>query len=250
MIDLLLSVTIPSTTNLVEDSIVNQLAIRSTEADHWAPLANIWAGILRLYTQISGDQVTPLGGYLSSGLSRDPGACVVRFYDITDRLGYEVVDGKRRVELHGSPFHQDTFTLPAPVNGNSLPRQIASVVTLRGRGAATAPVEGAGGIRPKARHTGRVYLGPLGSIASEGAANPRPTSQFRSDACAAFEGFQDAMTDGVNEHCVWSREAGTLYPVVSAEMDDSFDVIRSRKNSATLRTKRTYAPVPALVLGA
>lgn len=250
MFDILATATIPMTTNLPDDIVVQNFAFRTNEADRFDALADIWGGLLRFYNQTGGEQVGTISSYLSGSLSRDGGAVVVRFYDITDRLGYEVVDGKRRVELHGSPFHQDTLTLNPPTNAASLPAQIASVVTLRGRGAATAPVEGAGGVRPKARHTGRMFIGPLCSVASEGLATPRPVQQFRDDAVAAFEGLQDTLTDGVTEHCVWSREAGVLYPIVSAEMDDSFDVIRSRKLKATIRTKRVYAPVPALVLGA
>jgi hypothetical protein len=241
MTNLLVTATIPATTGLPQDAVVASFPFVTNLGVGDGTFDIVKNAIDQFLNANATGQIVNVAGYLSAKLDRTANAVILRMYNLTGNL-----DGSP----HGSPTHLGTLTLGPAISGNSLPAQIASVLTLRGRGAATAAVEGAGGIRPKARHTGRLFLGPLTVNASSGGDYPRPTSQFRLDCTAAAEKLQDTMTDGETEWAVWSRREAQMFPVVSVEMDDSFDVIRSRKPKPTVRTARVFAPVPALVLGA
>lgn len=169
-------------------------------------------------------------------------------YDITGLLGINPATG--RPFPHGSPIAEDAFTLPASI-ASALPGQVACCMTLRGRDALAQAVEGPGDIRPRARRSGRLYLGPLNrATLDEGGAQGRPLAVFRNDMLLAAEGLQDNLVDGDCIWSVWSRTSAALFGIERVEVDNSYDVIRSRKANTTARDTRTFLPEPALVLGA
>lgn len=253
--DILATVTFDNLNGVNEDTAVNNFAFHCDGAITQGVIDDVWNGIWRFYNLTAIDQVSALSSYMSSTLDRTNGASVIRLYDITGKLLATVPAGspegtKPRPPAHGSPIFVQPFQLGAAGAAASLPSQVAMVLTLRGRNALTVPVE-QGNVRPRARHTGRIYLGPLSVQAGEqNNSNPRPTAQFRTDLVKAAESMATYVTGNTDTvWCVWSRANGAMYGITRAEADDSFDVIRSRKRTASARTVETFAPVPEVVAG-
>lgn len=261
MTDILITATLEDEGGFTDDSIVNSFAFRGPgEADE---LADVLADhVIQFYNSIpAGGAIAPISSFISSRVTRTAGACTVRGYDITGRLGYlepgdeGFVIGKKRLASHGSPVLEQAFTLGAAADPSNLPAQIANVLTLRARGAEAAPVEGPGDTRPRSRKTGRLYIGPLNNRAAvpgdASAANfARPDGDFQTTLLQAGEQLQDSANAAGANWCVWSRTDGAMHAVTSVQVDDSWDVIRSRKRKPTVRLTRTFAPVPPVVLAA
>lgn len=188
--------------------------------------------------------------YLSVTLDRTTDAATLKAYDITGKL-----DGSP----HGSPIYEEPMTLDNAIDGFSMPSQVAACVTLRARDALSFPVEapdsadeGTAIDRPRARRTGRLYLGPLqqDAVARPGGGYVTLSPTFRTIALNACEGLQDSANAHGWAWCVWSRANEAMSVITRAEIDDSPDVIRRRKISATARDARVFSPVPDLALGA
>jgi hypothetical protein len=256
MTDLLVTATHDNLNGANGDTAVNTFAFRMDVPFTQTVAVDIANAIADFYNGSDpGNGVNAVSSYMSSTLDRSSGASRLRFYDITGLLQAVVPAGspagtKPRPPAHGSPVYEDAFTLGAAGAAASLPSQIACAITLRGRDALQEPVEGPGDTRPRARRSGRLFIGPLSTGASDQAANPRPTAAFRNNLTIACERLQDNLVDGDYVWSIWSRAAGSLSGIERVEVDDSFDVIRSRKNPPTTRTVLTFAPEPALVLGA
>lgn len=248
MADLLVTVTHDNLSSWSGDSAQNSFAFKVGVAVDASVLLDIKNAVSSFYNGITGAQAATLSAYMAPFLDRSAGASKVRVYDITGLLGIDPVTG--RPFPHGSPIDEDSLTLSASL-GSALPGQVALVLTLRGRDALAQPIEGPGDIRPRARRSGRLYLGPLNrATLDEPGGQGRPLSAFRDDMLLAAEGLQDALVDGDYAWSVWSRTAAALYPIERAEVDNSYDVIRSRKADTTARSTVTFLPEPALVLGA
>lgn len=240
--------TIEPASGFKQEAAVNTFAFKTTTNPDAATRLDILAAVAQFYTAI--------GGYLSSLYDRTASVNTLKMYDISGNLSAtKLEDGGAPF---GSPIDQGTFSLPAPISTTNLPAQVASVLTLRARNALTAPAEGsiAGNdgpvpIRPRARLSGRLYLGRLNRGAETGSTNTesRPIAGFRSAVLAAAEALQDDLVDGAYAWGVWSRARAEVVPIVRVEMDDAFDVLRSRRAPATARDGRTFSPAPALVLG-
>lgn len=250
---LLVTATLTHTNGLVKDNYVNTFAIEKATALTEGDYIEAAHEVAEFYTTMPGENFRALGAYLGSSISRAASGCVVKTYDITDKL-LAVPDpetGRPKPPPHGSPKYVAGFTMPAVADAQNVPSQIACALTLRGRTALTELVED-GNERPRQQHSGRLFLGPFNEAAVEYAANGvcRPHPEFRNDAVYAAENLQERLNAIGMALAVWSRKRGDLTVVTSAEMDDSFDVIRSRKSSATLRLKRAFNPVPDIALGA
>lgn len=257
MTDLLSTVTIPATSGLAKDSIVNTFAMKADVAVDAAVILDWHNALSNFYNGLSAGQGVTVGAYLASTMSRVASACRIKTYDITGKLQASVPAGsppgtKPRPPAHGSPIAEDGFTLPAPDTTTNLAPQVQTVITLRGRDALEQPVEGADNIRPRQRRSGRLFIGPLNASAQSAVANQitRPSATFRDNLMRACEGLQDQLVDGDYIWCVWSRSAGSLFGIERVEVDDSFDVLRSRKAAPTVRNSFVFAPEPAPVLGA
>lgn len=182
--------------------------------------------------------------YISSSRQRAAGGISYKFYDINDLSG---------VAPLGSPYFMDSGTLPAGDATQNLPEEVAAVMTLRGTNWDTSPVEAPDGIdagtapdRPRQRHSGRVFLGPLkaSAVATEAATNhPRinvGAAGFAELALVALEDLVDTLAVQGRTLYVWSRKGTALYPVVRGEMDNAFDTIRKRGPKASARINRTF----------
>lgn len=254
--ELLAQIVLANQNGITADSFVNTLAIERPEAGPATQeeLLDVSAAVHSLFTGAisEGVGVAPLGALIGQQVSRTANACTVNLYDISGKLELGAPDenGRRKPPPHGSPIFVDPFTMPPADYPNALPNQMAAVVTLRSRTALESPVED-GAVRPRQRGTGRIYLGPLneGAVTNNNT-NPKVAQRLLDDATAAFEEMQQELNAAGWALSVWSRTRGMLSVVTSVEVDNSFDVIRSRKIKATYRQKRVFAPVPDLALGA
>jgi hypothetical protein len=250
-------VTLDPASGFDADAAVNTFSFTSVDELDAAGRLDVLNAINQFYNGIAPGQVSSVASYLSAILDRSVGGASIRLYDITGaEQAVNVADPgdppKWRTPPHGSPIEDSAFTLAAAAGQGSLPQQVAMALTLRARGALEDPVEGAGGIRPRARSTGKLYLGPLGTVAANvvNGVVSRPTTAFREDAMRAAEGLQDALVDGSYAWGVWSRMRGEVIPVTRVEVDDSFDTQRRRQSPPSVRNSVTFAPEPGLILGA
>lgn len=189
--------------------------------------------------------VAPTGGtlavakYLSPVLVDDVNAVRLDLYDINDHL-----DGSPA----GSPFSSTLFDLAGPASADGLPAEVAFCVTLEAIGRSSAAVEAPDGSdpgiaidRPKQRHTGRFYLGPLGTnVLSGGTGVTRPSAAFMTDVRLATQRL-DVELDGVGVNFtglgVWSRADEMVSGLEALSTDDAFDTQRRRGPGPTARTR-------------
>lgn len=230
-----------------DDSAVNTFALHTEgNVSLWDDLDGVEAAVADFYRAVPAGGTAAVGTYLSSQLNRAANTSRVDLYDITDHLSGSPA---------GSPKATSFFTLPAAGTPAQLPSQVASVLTLRGRGALLAPVEGPFLTRPRQRLSGRLFIGPLGANAGEaGTAGvgdfARPEGTFVNNALFAAEALQDALGALGWIWCVWSRTTANVHGITDVSMDNAWDVLRSRKHSPNTRTARVFAPVPSIALGA
>lgn len=249
MPSLLTTVTFEALNQGVE-TVQNSFAFHSAIPIDSATILDIHNAVSGFYNNVGTGQTRAVGAYISPTIDRASASVSIRSYDLSAGLGINPATG--RPYSHGSPIATDMITLVASGSTDALPTQLCSFLTLRGRNALDQPVEAPGNVRPRQRRTGRIAIGPLNVLAETNVANnsSRPDSVFRQDCLKAAENLQDNLVDGAYAWSVWSRSAGQMFPIERVEMDDSFDVIRSRKLNPTVRDQRTFAPEPALVLGA
>lgn len=186
----------------------------------------------------------------SQSINRAVDSGVAKAFDITDHL-----DGSP----HGSPVAVLPIEADAPAGGSAIASQLAVCITLRARNALAFPVEvppappGEPNVqRPRARHSGRMFFGPINSF-YQGASpdgEPRPGAGTIGILAAGCEAVQEALNAIGFAWCVWSRKNQAMSVIERVEIDDSFDVIRSRKATPLSRTARIFDPVPDLALGA
>jgi hypothetical protein len=248
--DYLVTVTLDPPSGFAEDAIVNTFTVVSPTEALSSDLANMANAVRDFYITTPASFTRPLSGYLAAHLQRDTAVNLVKVYGIADRSGASIANGGTPM---GSPLHTLAFTMPAGGSLDSLPTQVSLVATLRGRFALTNPVEGPGEIRPRQRRSGRLFLGPFNLDAHDTTGVnqvSRPVLDLRNLILAAGEKLQDDLNANLLTWAVWSRSQETMYAVTSVEVDDSFDVLRSRQVAPTSRLKRVFAPVPDIALGA
>lgn len=236
----LITATLPNVNGLVEDEVVNAFAIRGLDAGATAPqISGCLNAIKDFYTGLAAGQVAQVGAYLSDSISRAALACTLKAYDIT---GFE--DGTP----HGSPFASATFTMTDAGDSNQLPHEVAFVATLEALGRDSSPVTAPDGAdpdalidRPKQRHTGRIYLGPVCQFAVDSlGAQARPKAQFMTDVRLAVDKIDsDLFAAGAFGLGVWSRKDAIVRQVVAVSTDDAWDTQRRRGVAATARTRLT-----------
>lgn len=248
--EVLATVTLASDTGLVKDSVVNNFAINSMANDDLlGEQTAVMDALIAFYNatppgvdRIGSSFNSGLSAFLSPVLSTTANACEVALYDISDHL-----DGSP----HGSPFIQKAFTLDSDPGGTALPSEVACVLTLEAVGRDTAPVNVPGGpagpvgdTHPKARLTGRIYLGPLGANAITVTASVARPSNVLQDMLLAAAIQLDAavrLTTPAADLGVWSRTNQEIVPVAFVSVDNAFDTQRRRGDSATARRRLPVA---------
>lgn len=239
MTDFLAVATLASSTGVTKDAVTNSFAVKQEDGDGDEVLFELAEAIQRFYIHVPDGGLVTMSSMLSPTLSRAADACKVEIYDVSGEL-----DGG----VHGSPVFANTFTIDATGGAaTALPSEVAFVITLEALGRAGAAVEAPDGAdpgtevdRPKQRHTGRIYFGPLGAHTVsivDGVA--RPASNIRDTSLLAMQNLASDLqaTDPELELGVWSRRDGIVRVAHGVSCDNSFDTQRRRGESPTIRVR-------------
>jgi hypothetical protein len=119
---------------------------------------------------------------------------------------------------------------------------MALAITLEAIGREDAAVEASGGAsRPKQRRTGRVYVGPLNTIASATTGTSRPTAGIITHFLEAVDVLNADLISLSNGEAlgVWSRSDATVRALEAVSIDNAWDTQRRRGVAATARTRNT-----------
>lgn len=237
MANILVTCTLEGSSGLTDDSAVSTFAFDSSLGTRSDLSADAFDAIARFWNDATGPSGISLASYLSPAISRAANSAILRAYDVSAVLAGGAM---------GSPFDEAAFT-PDAVFGASkaLPSEVAAVLTLRGDGFATAPVEVADGAdpgsapdRPKSRHTGRIFIGPLtvnAQVEEAVTLRSRPSPNFINTVGNAAQKLAVDLGAG-HDWCVWSRKDGLMREITQVEIDNAWDTMRSRGNAPTART--------------
>lgn len=137
----------------------------------------------------------------------------------------------------GAPIDIVPFTL-GPSDGTSdLPRECAAALSYHANLTGLAedtpggPSGPKGDLHPRARHRGRLFLGPFNNtVLGAGTNGPGLTANFRAGAAGAMKTLATAASTALEglAWSVWSRVLGHMFPIVGGYVDDAFDTIRRR----------------------
>jgi len=137
----------------------------------------------------------------------------------------------------GSPFNVDTFTLGAVGFASvQYPREVAIALSFHGD-YGTLGEFGLAGTRPRARHRGRIYLGPFNNFWTSFSSTSNP--QLSTTGATTIAGAAERLLTDSNHlatWAVWSRKNAAMYPVVGGWVDNAFDTQRRRGEDANVRT--------------
>src|SRR4051812_23987932 len=153
---ILVETVLPSMTGILADSVVNTSVWLSPAPTYTqSDLTDIGVFLVSFYNnqQAIGNSIANL---LGSQLDRTANKALFKMYDISDAM-----DGSP----HGSPIKVTAWTLGASqVGETNLPSEVSIVLSYHAL-LTDIPQEGPGGVRPAQRHRGRMYLGPLNTLA-------------------------------------------------------------------------------------
>lgn len=123
------------------------------------------------------------------------------------------------------PYETTTWDFATPLSGTALPDEVASVLSFQGTKEAGFP---------QARRRGRIYIGPLATVAAN--AN-RPATLFQTALGTAASGLKDDSNDlGVDAPwAIWSQVDGAAVIVDNGWIDNAFDTQRRRGVRTTSR---------------
>lgn len=239
MTDYLVTVEHAHSSGLPEDSAFNNFAIDAFPG--WDPataLGEVTIPVAQFFKTVQAGTGQSIDSYLSAGISRAALSRKLRVYDIESNL-----DGSP----HGSPVAMDSSTPSAAINDDPLPEEVALCLTIRGDGWSEALIEepdedvpaDAKVDRPRQRHSGRIYIGPLGVAALDTATLfARPNATFLTTVLDAAEALQAALSANGHNWAVWSRKDALLRNLTDVQVDNAFDSQRRRGVAPTIRQTR------------
>jgi hypothetical protein len=241
MSDYLIRATYPNVSGMAADEFVNSFAFH-------APVSNATAvaAVKSFYDDTAaGGTGTPLHHWLGGLVSRTtPG--IIQCYDITGHL-----DGSP----HGSPILTVPLALPDAVPAQSLPEQLAVVISYHADYAGAieagpagpiptddfaqdegAPATHTGRTRPRGSLRGRIFFGPVGvlSINALGSAS--------ADIVATTQAAAHTLMSTGLGWAVWSRRTSSMHNIVGGWVDNELGVVRGRREKAQSKTPWTGAP--------
>jgi hypothetical protein len=166
--------------------------------------------------------------YLSDNIAKT-GTHHIKFYDLGP-----VIAGSGDA---GPPIADVTFTMAGSTAlAGDMPDEVAACISIHAD--ITGVPEHSGATRPRARHRGRLFIGPL----QGGTATTQVDSGFCHLKTAFMEDLAHAATtliglglDGNAAWGVWSRKDGLVRPVVGGWVDNAWDTQRRRQVDATSR---------------
>jgi hypothetical protein len=213
-------VILPTHTGVPRDDVINTFTF-SGDHDPDVYAAGIAGSLEDFYNDLR--TTNAVASYLHRYIDRTADLSLIKVYNVTGHLGGSAV---------GPPILIHPWTIGGTIGTDGLPAECAAALSFHGTYGTAA--EFAPGARPRARHRGRVYIGPLiSTIVDEDDNNaPRAAGFFRQDLCDAGEALIGADQGWV----VWSRTNAAVYPVVGGWVDDAFDTIRGRGPDPTTRT--------------
>lgn len=188
-------------------------------------LSTIQTALETFYSHNYGTVSHSIGNFLSTAISRTIPP-IMRTYNKT---GFE------NGSASGGPIDvRNTALVPTRTGGTvDLPSEVCITLTFHSD-YGTTPEFGPGGIRPRARHRGRLYIGPLTTLGliSNTASGPSVSGA----ALDTFAGAATAlMADATTQWCQWSRKDALFRPVTGGWIDDAPDTQRRRGEAPTLR---------------
>lgn len=234
MTTFLANVRLPSVSGLDEDAVQNSFVIDG--APGWDPVAAKGEVTIPLASFYNAAVHTGLkvSDFIGPSISRTALAASIKLYDISAHL-----DGSP----HGSPVSTDAFTVGGPAPAGELPREVAFAITLRAGNWASQPVERPDGAdagsevdRPRQRHTGRIYLGPIGENADAMVSGiNRPETAFMETCRKAIVHLETQLAVGGHHLAVWSRKDAVARNVDDVQTDNAWDTQRRRGAAPTAR---------------
>lgn len=240
--DTIVRVELASRSGLEADKFVNTFACTDVDDHTIATNDAISEAFRDFYNVVPGGGLSRMGDFLSSEVEKSNGL-VVKLYDGTGKLAGGPANPLGSPYWVGGPYN----IAPAEAPGVGLPSEVAVCITLEGTGREDAAVEApdgpdAGGAidRPKQRHTGRIFFGPLNATVIAGVAGQiRPDENILDTARLAVDQLaSDLFLDAFGTRLgVWSRRNATIYTLEAVSVDNSFDTVRSRGNAPTTRQR-------------
>lgn len=200
---------------------------------------NLREGLEDFYTDTATAGVRGIAAYISPVIARTPDA-TIEIYNIALPGG-----------LAGNPVATRSMTLGAPSGsaGARLPEELACCLSFRGlytsrvEDLPQAPTGPAGDAHQRARVRGRVYIGPLVSLAlhsASGGVEARISPDVQTDFIESARDFLHTELGASNwAWSVYSRVEGAYVAVTVVWVDDAWDVQRRRGSEASSRVSVT-----------
>lgn len=220
---------------LPEDTIENVFHITSAGANTVAAdVANIATALTSFYNDTNAPATKSISDYIGEQVSRAANACTFLTYY------HDVVEIPAN---WGSPVGAPSWTLGASDAATELPAEVAVALSYHGDltdvpETQANPTPPPNIIRPASRRRGRIFIGPLTTIALFSDPNTKdviPDSVLRTTlAESAIDLGQDLAANSYL-WCVASKADDALYPVVGGYVDYAFDTQRRRGTAPSNR---------------
>lgn len=221
--DILVDVVLTAKSGMPKDNCLNTFTFLVDAANAGAAADACTGPLTGFYnTAITGDSIAT---HIAPSVSRATSNCRFRAFDITADLSGTP---------HGPPVRDTGWTLGTGGTTPVTPAEVALALSFSGDLSGIS--EFTGGTRPRARHRGRVFIGPLvGAITTVDAdtSTVRPVSAIKATLLAAGNALR---AEGGVVWSVWSRRNAAIYEVTDIWCDDAFDTIRSRGPAPTTKT--------------
>jgi hypothetical protein len=189
------------------------------------PTSNLNADAISNNWSCVADNVSAAGDFITSVIDchRD----MQPLYPSTVRQNnhtYKIYD--RADPIPRNPVTQGTWNFATAPSGNPLPPEVSMCLSFQG-----TPESGVS----QARKRGRIFVGPLNSVAMSTTGRPT-TSAINTMVAAGQELLDESDAAATWSWQVWSASTGDSFPVVNGWVDDEFDTQRRRGRLATTRT--------------
>lgn len=188
------------------------------------PTISLNVHLPQFFNKVYPTWATALNGYMSPTLSRATGGCLLQLYDVSGHL-----DGSAS---NHPPYGQYTWTLGGG-GGTSLPSELSTCLSVHAD--FTGIPEHAIGERPRGRHRGRIFIGPM----AQSALTQDSTSHRGTVAAQVRETLAAAAADLLTlepSWSVWSRKDSLMRAIVGGFIDDAWDIQRRRGEEPNTRT--------------
>lgn len=214
---------------LPRDAVVNNFYfLTATTPATTVELDAIRDRIIDFYNTVDAGTSRSIANFIGDTIDRGANKCQMKHYDVTGHLDGSIAGSYQL--LHG-------WTLSAKTAGyTSYPDEVAVCLSFHSLYAGDVEF-GPGGVRPRARDRGRIYLGPWTSGASVADATTNRLSLGASgrDTIVAAANRLLAGNAAGADWSVWSRANSTMDPVSGGWVDDAFDTQRRRGEASGAR---------------